>query len=308
MSEPKQHHFLPRCYLANFCRDDRIWIRDCKKQENRLQKPENVAKIRYYYSFEKNGVRDNSVEKALCEIEGIAVPLIADLAAGKSITSNSKENLSRFLAFLWMRVPDFQQDVENFSKEYIKKHLGLIFRSKEDVKNAVQRHYEQTGILIDVDADNLLEVIEKNDYQIKVKRDSSIATMLKLSEGVTHCFKQSDWIVYHSVGDASFVTTDNPLILVPPDDYHGDIRGCGIATAGTKKLFPLTHSCCLMILDKGGNLQHEHINREQMRRINKRAARQVGRLIISRDEALLENLKNIADMSARSRAGRFIVD
>ncbi len=64
MSEPKRQHYVPRFYLAGFCRDgERLWLRDGEKKQTRSDRPENAAVINHYYSLEKDGQRDNVIEK-----------------------------------------------------------------------------------------------------------------------------------------------------------------------------------------------------------------------------------------------------
>jgi Protein of unknown function (DUF4238) len=253
MSEPKRQHYVPRFYLANFCREGgRLWVRDTEKQQNRWDRPENVAVINHYYSVEREGKRDNTIEKGLAELEAAAVPLIAELAAGKQLPIESKDILSLYAAFQWLRVPDFQRGVDKVGAHMVRRTMDMMFRDEEDVKKSLEEFTRDTGQVIEKEPKDLLNLMRSENLEVEIKRSLSLEMMLKQADTFANMFRQMDWLVLHAGDECSFVTSDNPLVLAPPKDFPKKVwYGYGIATRGCKKVFPLTQSCCLLMLDKG---------------------------------------------------------
>jgi hypothetical protein len=309
MSEPKRQHYVPRFYLANFARDGRLWVRDNEKLENRWDRPENLALINNYYSLEKDGQKDNTIEKGLAEIEAASVPLINELDGGKDLSIDSKDTLSMYAAFQWLRVPDFQRGVEKIGEHMVRQTMDMRFRDEEDVKKSLEEFTQKTGQVIEKDPKELLELLKPENLNVKIKRVLSLEMMLKQAETFANMFRQMDWLILHVNGGCSFVTSDNPLVLAPPTGFpRNSWYGYGIATKGCKKILPLTQSSCLLMLDKGDAVAHMNASKSEARGINRFVASQVTRFLFARDEALLNSLKSIADEAGRNRDGRLTIN
>lgn len=309
MSEPKRQHYVPRSYLAKFCRDGRIWIRDAKKQENRRDRPENVAVINHYYSIEKDGKWDNAIEKGLAELEASALPLVNDLSVRKHLTVDSKYALSMYIAFQWLRVPDFEKSINKVGKHMIRQTLNVMFRDEEDVKKSLEDFTQETGKVIKAEPKKLLVLLREENLEIKIKRELSLDIMLKQANAFANMFQQMDWLVLHAKKECSFVTSDNPLVLAPPSNFpKNSLYGYGIATLGCKKIFPLTQACCLVMLDKGEAIAHHCASKSYIRSINQFLASRVCRFLFARDKELVDSLKSIADEASQNRDGRVTVN
>jgi hypothetical protein len=310
MSEPKRQHYVPRFYLAGFCRQGgRLWLRDGEKRQTRSDRPENVAVINHYYSVEKDGQRDNTIEKGFAELEGSTMPLIAALAAGEQLKQESKDNLSLYAAFQWMRVPDFQRGVDKIGEHFVRKTMNMMFQDVEDIKKSLEEFTAKTGEVVDVNPAKLLDMFQNDGIKVDIKRRLSLEMMLKQAEPMANYFRQMNWVILHAEGACSFVTSDNPLILVPPENFpRNSWRGCGIITPGCRKILPLTDSCCLMMLDRGDLIVHHKANRMDIRNINRNIAGHVSRFLFARDEALINNLGPLADEAAQNRDGRLTIN
>lgn len=310
MSEPKRQHYVPRSYLAGFCREgERLWLRDGEKQQTRNERPENVAVINHYYSVEKDGKRDNIIEKGLGEVENTAMPLIAELENGKQLNQESKDKVSLYAAFQWMRVPDFQRGVEKIAQHFLRLQMRTMFRDEEDVKKSVDEFTKETGQPMTVEPSRLLKLFKEDGLNVDIKRSLSLEMMLRQAEPMAGYFRQMNWMILHAEGDCSFVTSDNPLILSPPPNWpQNSWRGYGITTPGCGKILPLTQSCCVIMLDRGDLMIHRKSQRMEIRDLNRNIANHVTRFLFARDEALIDNLAPIADEAAKIRDGRLTIN
>ena len=84
---------------------------------------------------------------------------------------------------------------------------------------------------------------------------------------------------------------------------------------GVKKIIHLTQKVCLVIYDKGDNIENKDIPSRKVEEINSYITRNCDRFLISRDKVLLEKLikiTNIDKTKTKSRAkvfqsGNFII-
>ncbi len=114
--------------------------------------------------------------------------------------------------------------------------------------------------------------------------------------------------VFLAPSRTSFVTTDNPVVLVAPPDF--DTRGfwgVGIITPVAKKVFPLSQSACLIMFDHGEIITHRNIDGQAVRKINLTVTSNLDRFVMGRDETLVRNVVNTTGVENFERAGRFSV-
>jgi Protein of unknown function (DUF4238) len=106
---------------------------------------------------------------------------------------------------------------------------------------------------------------------------------------LSHYFRQMDWEIFHASPKTSFITTDNPVVLVPPSD-HTLVYGVGIITKGARKIFPLSQTACLVMCDHGSFLAHRDAVSQLIRGINLVVTSHSDRFVIGCDKALVSNM------------------
>ncbi len=102
-----------------------------------------------------------------------------------------------------------------------------------------------------------------------------------------------DWVFLYASSGTNFITSDNPFFIIPPPDYDPNnfwLKGFGIITPGTKKIFPLSQSVCLCMLEKGNEVSGVFLDKKKVRYINKMIGHHSDQFIIGRDKALLERI------------------
>jgi hypothetical protein len=116
-------------------------------------------------------------------------------------------------------------------------------------------------------------------------------------------FRQMDWLVLHAPPTTAFLTTDNPLVVVPPFREQASIwlGSSGVITPGAIKVFPLAHDSCLLMLDHGDYLRHTTATRDAVRMTNLQVVGRCERLVLGRDEAHVRSVvqKTGVDRDAR---------
>ncbi len=291
MSTPKRHHYLPQFYLEGFCRDDLLWVYDRDKKEFRQQAPINTAVQKYYYSFENdNGERDAEVEGLLSLVETYTKPIIDKLNNREYIDETEKETLSIFIGFLYSRVPSFEKTY-NDNTERLLRHMNKVIFSDEKRTEQILRKYERdTGKKIDISAKELSEfALDDNRYYIEIHRNKSLQMMLDLCKKLPIYFVQMDWLFLFAPRNSSFITTDDPFVLIPPRELPNNAP-YGIATKGTQKFVPLSQKVCLAMFDRGNKINIKEANRDEVRGLNLSIVSRSDRFVIARDKALVKNV------------------
>jgi hypothetical protein len=293
MKTPKRHHYLPQFYLNGFARDQHFFVYDRVNHEYRKQTPKNTAVEKDFYTLtDDSGQKHTSIETKIAEIESRAKPVIDKLDSSKAVTFEDRVALSHFIALFIGRTPEYNATFKLLQDQLLRKVNKVKFHSIEQTQ-AVLDDYKATNPDKDkLSAEELYEIVQKDEYNIEFGRANTIDAMLDLAQLLTKYFCKMHWLVYHAPRQTSFVTTDSPFIIFPPTGRPKDtfFRGVGIITPGANKIIPLTQTTTLIMLDPGEFTVHQQVSRRFVRAINLNLASQCFRFVISRDEALLKGL------------------
>ena len=292
MSEPKRHHYLPKFYLDFFCSDGLLWVYDQKRKEYRQQTSKNTAVQNQYYSaFGPDGKKHIKVEQFLSVIESLAKPVMVKINDKRDISFQDKEALAIFISFLKVRVPNFEKAINEMTEKIIKKQNEFMFSSEENTAIVLKNIEEKTGKNLDVSPKDFMEFVLSGQYDMEFSREHSLETMLSLGEDLIKFFLSMDWIFLYAQDKTSFITSDNPFVLVPPDNYSPKgFYGVGLITPGARKVIPLTQRTCLVMGDYGQRVIRRIITSEDVRKVNLNIAVGCDSLLIARDKPLLEKL------------------
>jgi hypothetical protein len=167
---------------------------------------------------------------------------------------------------------------------------------------------QKTGEELTISAKELFEYHRDGMYKFVINRNASLDVMLSISPELADYFNRMNWMVFHAPKSTSFVTTDNPLILLPPPGYDPNSPwGYGLLTAGVRKVFPLSQKACLVMDGPGHILSYVNVHKQIVRDVNIQVAFQAYRFVIARDEDLVRNIVRTAKLQQRKPQGHFRV-
>lgn len=303
MGTPKRHHYLPQFYLERFCRDKILQTFDRESGLYRGQAPKNTAVIGQYYTVtDKDGNKDTAIETFLSQVEGWAKPIIDKIDKGACINDEEKLNLSLFISLLYVRVPEFENLLNEVSDKLIKKIIKHECATEEQAKT-ILKEQEQFDEQLQVRANDLVKFVQDEQYSITIPRNESLRLMLSLSREIAAYLSLMDWLFIQSESNTSFITTDNPFTLVPPQNHNG-FSGIGITTKGAIKVVPLSQKTCLTILDSGKSINYEQASIDKVKSINSTVAGNCERFIFGREEALVKNIVETTRIDQLEKGGR----
>ena len=172
MNGPKRHHYLPQFYLEGFCRDGHLWVFDREANELRRQTPVNTAVMKQYYTVEdEGGEKNNDIELFLSQIESVSKPVVQKVVSKAQMSSEDKEVMSVFIAFLMNRVPDFEKSINKAESHVIQKIMDLTFSSEERAEALMKRYVNATGDQSEVSAKDLVEFHRSGAYTLEIHRN-----------------------------------------------------------------------------------------------------------------------------------------
>ncbi len=294
---PKRHHFVPKFYLNNFCNKSRfLWIYDCNKKELRQQTPKNTAVQTHYYSFiGLDKKRHSEVEAYLAGIEGDTKSIIDKINNKKMISLDEKLILTAFISLLHSRVPYYEKEHNEILDKFIKIYNKELFSNKKNTQKLIER-FAKTKEGKNISLESIMDYIKKGQYTIKANKEWTLESMFDIARTFSIYLFQMDWQFCYS-STSSFITSDNPFVLVPPSDYEKKgVYGLGILVPGVKKIVPLTQKVCLVICDRGDKIEKINMSNKEVREINCYIAKNCDNLLISKDKILLIKLIKITNI------------
>lgn len=228
-------------------------------------------------------------------IEGDTNPIIEKINNKEMIDLDEKLILTAFISLLHSRVPYYEKEHNEILEKFIKICNKKIFSNKKNTQKLIEQVANNKKEK-NISPESVMDFIKKGQYKIKANKGWSLEMMFDMARESSICFFQMDWQFCYSQ-KSSFVTSDNPFVLIPPSDYEKKgIHGLGILVPGVKKIVPLTQKVCLVICDKGDKIEKINISSKEVREINCYIAKYCDNLLISGCKILLEKLIKITNI------------
>jgi hypothetical protein len=293
VNEPRQHHYVSRCYLKRFAtppdRDSQLFCVDSKTKRSFRTTPLNIAKERDFNRIEAEGINPNALEEGLAEFEGkLDAALDRITQTSEAIkTSDDFDCLMNLMALLGARNPRFRRTFGDFQQDVMKAAIHLTFATKERWE-IVRQQMKAAGYNVEFDDyDILKEYIERDEYTVHLRREFFIASELHVIEPILRCLVDRNWTFVHATQETGyFLTCDHPLRLVWSNpDLDDSIYSPGFGLRGTDVLFPITKEMAVIGRFDGPG-RHFNATMEQIASINSQTMGNAERQIYAADSSV----------------------
>ena len=222
-------------------------------------------------------------------IEGDTKPIIDKINNKEMIDLDEKLILTAFISLLHSRVPYYEKEHNEILDKYIKIYNKKFFSNKKNTQKLIEQ-FAKNKEEKSISPESMMDFIKKEQYTIKGNKEWTLESMFDMARAISIYLFQMDWQFCYS-SKSSFITSDNPFVLIPPSDYEKKgIYGLGILVPGVKKIVPLTQKVCLVICDKGDKIEKINISSKEVREINCYITKNYNNFLISRDKILLEKI------------------
>jgi len=287
---PKRHHYLPQFYLKGFSQDNsHLYIFDKKiiKDEIRFryQTTEKIAFENNLYTYTTKDLKTETLEDFFSLIEGKAKKVISKLEKKEEITPRQRGHLALFIALLWYRTPTWKSETLGMQSELAEKMIRSRYHFPQQ-KELMKDFFKKEGKhLTDEELDDLID-FAVNPKRSKIVMDFPpgywIKQMLELADKTYVYLAHCGWEVKHATKKYAFITSDNPVLLIPSEEPH-PFYGFGLLTPGVKKTIPLTASMYLAMHEPNKELIlfHTEADKEFYKQANIWTMRNAERLVFS---------------------------
>jgi hypothetical protein len=246
----------------------------------------------FYTTVNGEGVPNDSVEKMLASLETAVWPVIDHLDRhADGISAENRAHLALFVAFMRTRTPAFDQKSNNMTNVMFQ----WMAKARSPTPEMVAEDYKrETGKTLDMtEAQEIFDAMHSDVFFVETPRQNNIKMMLDIAVAVGEAIVDMDWTVCWTTPDCTFVTSDNPFIVVPPVSAD-PTEGTGPLSSGVTNLIPLSNRTLLCASQKGsGQLRFVRAKRDFVRYANQLVASASDRFILARDEPLLRKLVKV---------------
>ena len=291
MSGPKRHHFVPRMHLKRFVDESGLLYWFSKRFSEKVVRPSTPAQVfsekHLYDVFDRDGVRDSSVELALADIEGqanwIIEKIVSTARAGKlpNLTRGEKSFWDRYFCCQWIRVPDAMRasGVSDLLEAEMRDWVADIFRKYESEGHELT---SEDLVILD-DSPGLSRRFHNARAQVVLETPEELLSVIG-NKGLC--------VAIITSSKRSFVIGSNPIVrLAPSGQTH-------LANPNVEAWLPLAHDVAITpALSRGEEKLMEFSEGRIVRELNEATFKQ-STAIAGRSRRLVESLAR--KMLARS--------
>jgi hypothetical protein len=259
-TEPRAHHFISQCYLKGFTpdglKDSQLFAVDVIELKNFPTKPANVGHRRDFNRME--GLPAGSLESALGRFEAEADVALRKIHDSLSLDDWDAWNMVLNLASLFaVRTPRMREQARSFVERLNKVMLDVITATPERWVTQMRRAKESGAVPADVDLshEQVRAYLASDPLEVEMPVAAHVDREFRLQDEVLKLLGQRQWVLLVAEeGSGGFITSDQPLALVPSD---GSPRPVGHGLAHTTVFFPVNHGArgilIKVILDEFGD-------------------------------------------------------
>jgi Protein of unknown function (DUF4238) len=263
-------HVVPQFYLKGFQAEKRkVWCYE-RGVPPRLAAIKEVACEEEYYSIKAKHLASDKryIDSIIVQLESTSAPHLKTLRKANKVTDDDKKNLSVFIAHLSSRTPLFR---EKFKNLHLAAHKTIAKISAEN-KELFERQMKMSGIAstpeeIEELRQNVLDI--DSDYELKFTEDSDdyfLKTEIEAIMIVAPILYDKHWHIIESSTSRVFLTSDHPVLFLPPTEEYPRFLGLGPVDAIVA--LPLSPRRCLMMSNRPGRANLIKVSRDAVDGVN----------------------------------------
>lgn len=281
MSEPKRHHYVPRCYQERF-RDPvtkDLFRLDLTSGKSTRSNPKNTLFRKHLYTLKTppEGFSTTYIEKTILAYLDQSFNDAIEGVATKDASNIDKQTLSLGLSFLLNRTPGKMHHFEDMARE----------RTMRDVYDHIRADIEASD-----SNGGGLKPLSPRDITTSLQRirlldnwDAKQHVFLQVALMQAAQFEKRKWTFLRTTSDP-FITSDNPVSLIK--EYYDEEEH-----AEKYYVTPLSFEYCVKIHSVEGDMEFFDTGEAEINEINKALAYCADRLIVGSDEQQLQDLFRI---------------
>lgn len=208
--DTKRHHIVPQEYLKQWsgCSDNKVWVK--RKAGNAFHTHvKNVAVQGYFYPDQVETFFANQVENP---VAGVWKRLTHERVEDE-LSRADRFHIAQFMIYQGFRTRQFMEKMDVLENAQLEMYILLFRHLDKDFAFDNSRGLYVPKVF-------RFEESVREDYPDLFHRLLGYADKLA---GYALAYADSQWVLCNAVGDAEFVTTDNPVVDLSMEDFPHQI-------------------------------------------------------------------------------------
>lgn len=290
----QEQHFVPAFYLRRFAGPTNlVQVFDGKfRKIIRPRGTSGICKERFFYAIDTGQADEASqiVEHEFARIENMVAarirPIVEDLLSGKHVGDEAKWEIAYLMAMIWARGPAMRLQINSLQEQVLKFTFETI-----GVDALVDSTDRRMGRNTSPEMrKSMQELVDSGQYSVSFSNEAHLKFLDDLPNWA-NLFHAQYWNVYINRTEETFVTSDNPVVVVIPErkDFYGP------TFLERTHYFALSPEICIQAVhpdhDSGKKLRRTTLfpdGQETVSHLNRVLAHQARRYVYARDRQPLE--------------------
>lgn len=253
----RRHHYVPACYLKHFAVPQDRFVGRLHAYDRMTGKawpttPDKSAHERDFYRVDVEGEHANLAEGAYGALETRFAPTLANVVERGTLPKDSDVAMHELFAFVAsqaVRTPRIRETQERFHNDTAMLYLHTLADNKDVFLREVR---ESEPGMSEADAEEMyqthLEFLNAKGARIVMDQTTLVRESLEWAGDIEDFLAMRSWILGVAPADTMFITTDDPVHLVPSgrDAPKNPLWSPGFGDPYTNVVVPLSPRLMLM--------------------------------------------------------------
>lgn len=255
----KKQHYVPKYYLKYFSTSGSLQVLDIL--HGKIKKPRTYGSVCYapfYYAMETGEADEASQEfetyfKAIEDMFAVEyASTVENVLSDKHIAEDMLYKLSWFVACLWARTPKMRNIVNDSMEDGLKQYASIV---ASNPNFSTESLLALRGARIEAspkDTEKVQDMFRSGNYKLNLNNHFHLNLITK-TEIFQRWFYAKNWKFYIVGGEASFITSDTPVIdLYRQATFENHIMM-------RRQYFPLTPKILIELIDPRKSVRTEYM-------------------------------------------------
>lgn len=275
MAKFKRQHYLSQFYLRGFIDAKyapKFWMFDKKNPDKVVDvSPADVAFQKWYYAFERTDgtINRDTYELMFQQMEDIIAPCVKQILQREHYNNEDRTYVAIFMSLSMLRVPYFRDNIKKNIESQLKAETLWLAKDKDRFEREMRALEKEKGESLG-NLDDLRRKWLEGKYTIEVDAHRSLEMLRHSLQPLAKEIFNHRWHFLTAPTNRKFITGDNPLVYINPQNKLLEQDGIGLWTDGVEITFPLSKDIVIFATPKNKDDRYVNINANKVDEINRR--------------------------------------
>lgn len=249
------HHYVPRFYLNCFkSKTKALWIYEKGAVEPRESTPKAEGCHKNYYAFADFGELDDSAEHMLETLECLVAPIFHNLRRREHrMSAVEVGHLFAFMGVMFARVPAYREYRNRLISNEMKLYAQKMMKQPGVFEKFLKYYEVERGRQL-ANSEEVRKAVLEGKFDLE--QNSTAMNLVFIFRDAQEIGKvlvsEYSYDLYYAPAGSFYVTGDNPIVTITPQDSGNAMIGPGFSWPRTQVIFPLNKRVCAILRREGG--------------------------------------------------------